>query len=102
MTLSLSLSLPRRAPAANRLAMAALAAAMSFLAGCAGISTLDSSVQTYAAMAGLPAQAGYRYERMPSQDADPAQPRLAAWADASLARAGLRRDDAAPRYSVQV
>ncbi len=72
------------------------------LAGCASTYTLDSSVQTYSAMAGLPVQAGYRYERLPSQAADPAQSRLEAWTDASLARAGLHRDDATPRYSIQV
>ncbi len=96
------MTLSFRAPAARRLVAGALAAAALALAGCASTSSLDSSVQTYAALAGLPAQAGYRYERLPSQDTDPAQPRLEAWADASLARVGLRRDDAQPRYSVQV
>lgn len=93
---------PLFASMGTRLAAAALVAATLALAGCASTHSLDSSVQTYSAMAGLPAQAGYRYERMPSQDSDPAQPRLEAWADASLARVGLRRDDATPRYSIQV
>lgn len=96
------MTLTSRTRIGTRLATAALAAAALTLAGCASTSTLDSSVQTYSAMAGLPAQAGYRYERMPSQDTDPAQPRLESWADASLARVGLRRDDASPRYSIQV
>ena len=91
-----------RARVIRRLAGTALATAAAALAGCASTDNLDSSVQTYSAMAGLPAQAGYRYERLPSQATDPAQPRLEAWADASLARVGLHRDDALPRYSIQV
>lgn len=79
-----------------------LLAVAALVAGCAGPYTLDSSVQTFSALQGVPAQAGYRYERLPSQSNDPAQPRLEALADASLARLGLRRDDMAPRYSVQV
>ena len=40
--------------------------------------------------------------RVPAQQADPAQQALEALADPALHRAGFRRDDAAPRYSVQV
>ncbi len=72
------------------------------LAGCASVYRMDNTVQSFSSLAQVPAQAGYRYERLPSQVNDPAQPRLEALADASLARVGLRRDDAAPAYSVQV
>ncbi|RYZ06732.1 MAG: DUF4136 domain-containing protein, partial [Comamonadaceae bacterium] len=44
----------------------------------------------------------YRFERLPSQQADPTQTALEALADSALHRVGLRRDDASPRYSVQV
>lgn len=100
MSPSLNTSQPLRV--GRRAAAMALVAAALALAGCAGMRSLDSSVQTYSALSGLPAQAGYRYERLPSQAGDPAQPRLEAWADTSLARVGLRRDDATPRYSIQV
>lgn len=80
----------------------AVLAATALLAGCAGTYTMDSSVQTFSSMAGLPAQAGYRFERLPSQASEPGQARLEAWADGALARVGLWRDDATPRYSIQV
>lgn len=79
-----------------------LLAATALLAGCAGPYTLDHSVQTFSALPAVPVQAGYTYERLPSQSGDPSQPRLEAVVDASMARLGLRRDDAAPRYSLQV
>ena len=83
------------------LVVAALAAAL--LAGCATGYLLDSTVQTYSHLTAVPAQPGYRFERLPSQQAmDPAQTALEAMADAALSKAGLRRDDKAPRYSVQV
>ncbi len=46
-------------------------------------------------------QAAYRFERLPSQQ-DAGQAQLEAFADAALHRAGFKRDDAAPRYTVQV
>ncbi len=70
------------------------------LAGCATSYRLDSQVNSFSALAGMPT-AGYRFERMPLQQADPNQPRVEALAQAALARAGLRRDDAAPAYGVQ-
>jgi hypothetical protein len=49
----------------------------------------------------VPANPAYRFERLPSQQNDQ-QDQVEAWADPALFRAGLKRDDAAPRYSVQV
>lgn len=71
------------------------------LTGCAIPYRLDSQVHSFSALTGVPAN-GYRFERMPLQQADPQQPRVEALAQAALARAGLRRDDAAPAYGVQV
>ena len=71
------------------------------LSGCAGGYLLDNSVQSFSSLPAVPAQATYRFERLPSQQ-DPAQGQLEAMADAALHKAGLRRDDANPRYSVQV
>jgi hypothetical protein len=79
-------------------ALAALA-----LSGCATGYLLDNQVQTYSHLTAVPAPASYRFERLPSQNAaDPAQTQLEAMADAALHRAGFRRDDANPRYSVLV
>ena len=49
----------------------------------------------------LPQPATYRFERLPSQQA-PEHAGLESMADAALHKAGLRRDDANPKYSVQV
>lgn len=80
---------------------AALIAAMLALAGCASTYMLDNTVQSFSQLQGLPSPATYRFERLPSQQ-DPAQVQLEGMADAALNAAGLRRDDANPRYSVQI
>jgi hypothetical protein len=72
------------------------------LAGCATGYLLDNQVQSFSQLQALPAPATYRFERSLSQQMDPAQQALEGLADPALHRAGLRRDDAAPRYSVQV
>ena len=77
-------------------------AASALLAGCASTLRMDNTVQSFSALSEVPAAASYRYERLPSQRQDPAQPPLEAITDAALARVGLRRDDAAPAYTVQV
>jgi outer membrane murein-binding lipoprotein Lpp len=84
-----------------RLFMAA-ATAVLVLAGCASTYKLDNQVQSFSHLPAMPAQPSYRFERSLSQQADPAQQALEALADPALHRAGLRRDDLAPRYSVQV
>lgn len=72
------------------------------LAGCATSYVVDNNVQSYA-KAPVPPGATYRFERLPSQQAnDAAQTDLEALAEPSLAAAGLRRDDANPSYAVQV
>jgi hypothetical protein len=82
--------------------MAIALIASALLAGCASSLRMDNTVQSVSALSEVPAAASYRYERLPSQRQDPAQPQLEAMADAALARVGLRRDDAAPAYTVQV
>lgn len=78
-----------------------LCVAVSLLAGCASTFLVDSNVRSFSSLAALPAQPTYRFERLPSQQ-EPGQAQLEAMADAALHRAGLRRDDANPRYAVQV
>jgi hypothetical protein len=74
----------------------------ALLSGCAAGYLLDNNVQSFSGLAALPASPTYRFERLPSQQASPVQSQLEAFADPALFRAGLRRDDAAPNYSVQV
>jgi hypothetical protein len=77
------------------------AVALWLLAGCASSYVLDNTVQSFSQFTALPAQPTYRFERLPSQQA-PWHAQLEAMADVALHNAGLRRDDANPRYSVQV
>lgn len=80
-------------------ALAALA--LFLLAGCASTYTLDNTVQSFSQIPALAQPATYRFERLPSQQS-PEQQQLEAFADPALNAAGLRRDDANPRYSVQI
>jgi hypothetical protein len=82
--------------------LALAGAALLGLAGCASTYRVESRVQTFTSLPALPAPATFRFERLPSQQADPAQAQLETLADPALSKAGFRRDDAAPRYSVQV
>jgi hypothetical protein len=71
------------------------------LAACAS-GPPQASVQVFTPPSQVPAGATYRHERLLSQTAQPRQAELEAAADSLLAQAGLRRDDAAPRLSLQV
>lgn len=82
------------------LALPGLVAAL-LLSGCATSYVLDSNVQSFSGLTGMPAQPTYRFERLPSQEA-PDHAGLESMADAALHKAGLRRDDASAKYSVQV
>jgi hypothetical protein len=84
------------------LALLAASAALLLVSGCAGTYLLDNQVQSFSQLSAMPAPATYRFERSLSQQVDPAQQALEALADPALYKAGFRRDDAAPRYSVQV
>jgi hypothetical protein len=78
-------------------------AAAALLAGCATGYLMDNQVQSFSALAAQPANLTYTFERLPSQAAaQPSQARVEALADPALFKAGFRRDDAAPRYTVQV
>lgn len=79
-----------------------LVLAVVTLSGCATGYLLDNNVQSFSSLPSLPPQPTYRFERLPSQQASPGQTQLEALADPALFKAGLRRDDATPQYSVQV
>lgn len=72
------------------------------LAGCStGPRIVEGQVQSFSTLAAVPAPATYRIERLPSQQTPSFEP-IAALADQALARAGLTRDDVAPRLLVQI
>ena len=79
----------------------ALLGATLFMTGCASTFMLDNEVRSFSSLPAVPATPAYRFERLPSQQ-HAQQAQIEAWADPALFRAGLKRDDAAPRYSVQV
>lgn len=82
--------------------LALAGATLALLAGCATNVVLDNTVQSYSGLPALPASPTYRLERLPLQQGQPGQDQLEALADPALFKAGLRRDDAAPKFSVQV
>jgi hypothetical protein len=82
--------------------VAMLLVCLGVLSGCATGYRLDNHVQAFSSLPTLPANPSYRFERLPSQQQMLAQAHIEALADPALHRAGLRRDDAAPNYSVQV
>ncbi|KLN54288.1 DUF4136 domain-containing protein [Variovorax paradoxus] len=73
------------------------------LSGCATSWVVDSDVKSFSSLSTVPPGATYRFERLPSQQADPArQESLEAMAAAALDKVGLRHDDARPQYSAQI
>ncbi|MDB5829349.1 MAG: hypothetical protein JWQ73_3569 [Variovorax sp.] len=88
-------------------ALAAIASlfVLGALTGCATGWVVDSDVRSFSRLAAAPApaEATYRFERLPSQQSnEAAQQSLEAMAAAALGKVGLRRDDAQPRYSAQI
>lgn len=73
------------------------------LTGCGTVRLVDTEVRSFATPPPVPNGALYRFERLPSQQADAAaQTRLEALAEQALAQVGLQRQDALAIYSVQV
>jgi Domain of unknown function (DUF4136) len=73
------------------------------LTGCATRWVVDSDVRSFSEIASVPADATYRFERLPSQQYDEAaQLQLEAMAAPALESVGLRHDDAAARYTAQI
>lgn len=89
-------------PRCPRALAIAVTAGLLLLAGCAGNLVVDSTVQSFSGLKALPATPTYRFDRLPLQQTQPAQEQVEALADQALFKAGLRRDDLAPVYSVEV
>ena len=80
-----------------------LALAGLLLTGCASVRMMQSEVQAFSSLAALPAQPTYRFERLPSQQAQAQrQAEVEAMAQAALGQVGLRRDDAHAQFTVQL
>ncbi|MBV7542259.1 DUF4136 domain-containing protein [Acidovorax sp. sic0104] len=78
------------------------ATAVAVLAGCStGPRLVEGQVQSFSTLQAIPSPATYRIERLPSQQMPSFEP-IVALAEQALGRAGLRRDDAAPRLLAQV
>jgi len=82
-------------------AQAALLCIVFLLTGCASNRLIDNQVNAFAPQP-VPAGSAYRFERLPSQQGNAAQDELEALAEEALAQVGLKRDDNAADYSVQV
>ena len=77
-------------------------AVVATLVGCAAPPPPQATVRVFALAPQLPAGSTYRHESLPSQAGRPDQAATQGVADVALARAGLRRDDANPRFTLQV
>jgi hypothetical protein len=83
-------------------ALSALLLAAS-LTGCATSWVVDSDVKSFSSLGAVAPGATYRFDRLPSQQADGArQESLEAMAGAALDKAGLRRDDTRAQYTAQI
>ncbi len=81
----------------------AILLAVTALSGCSTLRTVDNEVQSFSSLSALPAQAAFRFERLPSQQAAPQRvAELEAMAEQALVKAGLRRDDGGAQYGVQI
>lgn len=84
-------------------AIMALGLAGLLLGGCASVRVVESEVQTFSTLGAPPAQATFRFERLPSQQAqDKRQGDLERIAEQALLHVGLRRDDPNAHYNVQL
>ncbi|MGP1628490.1 MAG: DUF4136 domain-containing protein [Giesbergeria sp.] len=72
------------------------------LAGCAVERTVDSQVESWSTLATAPQPPTYRLDLLPSQQQSRTFDPIVPMAHAALQRAGLQRDDAAPRLIAEI
>ena len=76
---------------------------VSLLTGCASVRLVDADVTSFATSPAIPTGAYYRFERLPSQQANPQQQEwLENLAQQALSQTSLKRQDNLALYSVQV
>jgi len=73
-----------------------------WLGACSTVRTADTSVTSFSGQPAAVNGATYRFEQLPSQSKEPLYAEIQAMAEKALAETGLKRDDAAARYSVEV
>lgn len=83
------------------LGIAALSAT-ALLAGCSTVREVNSTVQSYSSLGGIPVPPTYRLETLPSQQGQMSFPAIEAQAQQALARVGMTRDDSRPSLVVQI
>ena len=83
------------------LGIAALTAT-SLLAGCSTVREVNSTVQSFSSLPGIPVPPTYRLETLPSQQGQMNFPAVEAQAQHALARVGMIRDDSRPSLVVQI
>ena len=81
--------------------LAALTAS-ALLAGCSTVREVNSTVQSFSSLSGVPVPPTYRLETLPSQQGQVSFPAIEAQAQHALARVGMTRDDSRPGVVVQI
>ncbi|QDL55958.1 DUF4136 domain-containing protein [Rhodoferax aquaticus] len=76
---------------------------LAVLTGCASSRMVDSDVSAFAGANGAQRPASYRFERLPSQEAQGnSQSRIESIAEVALQNVGLTPSATVPKYSVQI
>ena len=83
------------------LGIAALTAT-ALLTGCSTVREVNSTVQSFSSLQGIPVPPTYRLETLPSQQGQVHFPAVEAQAQRALARVGMIRDDSRPSLVVQI
>lgn len=83
------------------LGIAALTAT-ALLAGCSTVREVNSTVQSFSSLGGIPVPPTYRLETLPSQQGQVSFPAIEAQAQQALNRVGMIRDDSRPSLVVQI
>ena len=72
------------------------------LTGCSTVREVNSTVQSFSTLPGIPLPPTYRLETLPSQQGQVNFPAVEAQAQQALARVGMTRDDSRPSLVVQI
>ena len=86
----------------RQLNTAAVVAAALLLSACASVRKVDAEVNSFAGQPAAVKGVSYRFEQLPSQAKEPLRDEIMAMAQTALTEAGLKRDDNAARYTVEV
>ena len=76
--------------------------ATALLTGCSTVREVNSTVQSFSSLGGIPLPPTYRLETLPSQQGQVNFPAVEAQAQQALARVGMTRDDSRPSVVVQI